>query len=128
MDKLVKELLGNSVVASLAKPHAVAITPTDMEPEGHSFKTANDLVVGLYGASQLLTGMFTPLAHGLDRTRIHIGRISRGIDLDIAAACIDQAREDLSLHPHHIGHKIVLETSMQKWDDARQSAGDSGQH
>src|SRR5262245_8626237 len=108
MDEIVKEPFRDGVIAPFAQPHTVAIAPAYVDAESHTFKAVNDLIVSVYGAAQLGCGILAAVAHGLDRMLIHVGRISRRIDLDVATAGRNQARYDFALESDDVGEKVLL--------------------
>src|SRR3990172_6482179 len=88
-------------------PHAALISPAQMDAEGCPVKSANDLVVSIERAGEILHWLLAARAHGFQRGRIYIGGVSRRINLNVAAAGLRQTSYDLALDLHDIGHEIV---------------------
>src|SRR5262245_39007279 len=107
MMELVEKALGDRVVGALAMPHAALVAPAEMNPKSNARKGANDLVVGTQGAGKILFWILAALAHCRQRRRIDIRRIAGSIDLNVAAACRNQALNHFTLDFDDVGDKIV---------------------
>ena len=67
----------------------------------------NDLEFGLERAGEIRHRVFAARLHLLHRRLVDIGGEARRVDVDIAAAGLHQALDDLALDPHHVVDEIV---------------------
>ena len=63
--------------------------------------------VGLERAREILLRVFAARAHLRQRRLVDIGGVARRIDVDVAAAGVGQALDDLALDRDHVGHERV---------------------
>src|SRR6516165_7286548 len=107
MLKLVEKAFGNVVIASFTVPHAALITAAEVDAEGDVVESSQDLVVCLQGSAKVFSGIFAPVPYRLQGRWVHVSRITRRIDLNIATTRIGEPTNHFSLDLDDIRHKSV---------------------
>ena len=97
----VEQPLGNGVVMAFAVPlrHHLAgrrvdgsrIAAADVDAECHAVEAGDHRVVGVDRAREIGVGVFAARSHAFERDLVDIGGIAGRVDLDVAAAGLDQA-------------------------------------
>src|SRR5215213_5632393 len=109
--------LGDPVVVALAVPlrHDLSgcgidgprISATQMNAERDLVETGDDGIVGFDRTFHVLVRVFTPRAHAIERDLIDIGSVAWSIDLNVAAAGMNQLANDLSRDVDNFGKEGV---------------------
>src|SRR6516225_11171405 len=104
MLELVEKAFGNVVITSFTVPHAALITTAQVDAEGDVVESFHDLVVRLEGSAEVFFGVFAPVPHRLQGRWVHVSRITRRIDLNIATTRIGEPTNHFSLDLDDIRH------------------------
>src|SRR4029078_7325275 len=94
--QLVEYFFGNRIVAPLAMPHAALIPAAEMNTESDAIEQAEDLVMRVDGTREIFHRILTAIAHLLQGRPVHISRVARRIDLNVAATGIPQTANHCS--------------------------------
>src|SRR5574341_206652 len=78
-----------------------------MDAEGDSLEPAEDRIVGFERAGEILHRLLATGAHRLQRGRIDVSGVAGGVDLNVAAAGLHQAPDDLALDLDNVGDEII---------------------
>ncbi len=88
-------------------PHAALVAAAEMNAERHAGKACDQRLVGLDRAREILLRILAARAHLVQRRLVDIGGVARRVDVDVAAAGVGKALDDLALDRDHVGHEGV---------------------
>src|SRR6266446_8176777 len=107
MFELVEKPFGNVIIASFTVPHTALITTAEVDAEGDVVEPFQDLIVRLERSAEVFFGIFAPVPHRLQGRWVHVSRVTRRIDLDVATTRIGEPTNHFSLDLDDIRHKSV---------------------
>ena len=102
--ELREHLFGDAVIVPFAMPlrrdlagggiDGPGVTLAEMDAEGDAVEAFDHRIVGGDRAFEIALGVLAARAHAIERDFVDIGGVARRIDLDVAAAGIDQFADD----------------------------------
>ena len=101
-----KKTLCHRFIGSLSMPHAPLIAPAQVNARSGRTKRFDERVISRDGSLEVLQRVFTALAHGLEGRLVHIGRVTRRVDLNITASRIHKARDNFLLYLDHVCQEL----------------------
>src|SRR5712692_1634815 len=119
--QLAEQPLGDGIVMAFAVPHAVLVAAAEMNAEGDAVEALHQLGIGAQRALEIAHWVFAALPHRLERRLIDVSGVARGIDLDVAAARID----DFPDHAPLDGDDVLEESVDIRIDRLRLLVGEA---
>ena len=83
------------------------IAAANVNAKSHVGEAFNESIIRLDGTLKISLGIFAARAHSLKGNLIDIGRVARSVDLNIAAARLNQRRNHPTFDGDNIGDEIV---------------------